>query len=288
MTSTRTHKNRAHILLTGAAALALTAVLAFPSRSIESLSLKGIDTSDVPLAIIGLENSEDEVYGVGETIPGIGKIIKIGTKAVLIQEFKSTELKLLLFNGKASQTLSPIREHREVHNVQSSPIPYYRKHNQTVITPELATAILPSPETTSFEKKGDNVISIKYPRDMLVVDYPTAIYLNNEGEDLFSDSNKVGVGRDATPYTENGTPLGVELGDCDKNTLLGGYGFKKGSVITEINEQPVHSPEDIMRVLKESAHNATEVRFTYMSTKRDGYFEGRMIIQNKNNAAKNV
>ena len=274
----------------------LLMVAGIPGPRIDDLVLKGFDrSSSSPAVIIGKANQEiDDVFSVGESVFDVAKLVLVDTRSVTLRKLDGQgEVTLYLGNSNShADGQSPSVRHSSgsissdvasTERIAASIAPAVYKNSASVeIAPPVTKYLAPAVETTQFEKIGPDVVKIKYPPNTFGEGYPSAIYYNRVGDSLYSDNEKLGVGNNAKTFQGTGDLeqiSGIEVGDNNRNSLLGGYGFDKGSIITAVNGVPLTSPDDVGKILANS--HGEQIEFSYLNKERSVLFNGIMLIKHR-------
>jgi len=191
------------------------------------LDLIGVSTATkgkLPYAIISNRMGEQNVYGLGETVPDAGKLVEVDPDKVFIDH-----------NGKRVALLLPKNE-------MPGPVEGIQPIAPPVVDDSADADSDAEPYDPNVEDLGDN--HYKIPRD-------TMDHSVNNLSQLLTQIR-------AIPNIQNGKTNGFALSEIEPGSVFDEMGLQEGDVLSSINGQPMTDPAMAMQMLS-ALRNATQV-----------------------------
>jgi len=203
------------------------------------LQLIGVSTSSAgktPYAIIADRGGEQNVYGLGETVPDAGKLVEVGKDRAVIDH-----------NGK-----------RVVLRLPKDEMPDGVEEVQPLAPPgedDNADATADNPDQEAFdpnvEDLGDN--RYKIPRGTL--------------DHSIGNLSQLLTQIRAIPNIQNGRTNGFALSEIEPGSVFDEMGLQEGDVLRSVNGQQITDPGQAMQMMS-ALRNASQISILVL---RDGH-----------------
>ncbi len=238
---------------------------------IESIELKGVgyEAESNWVILANPISKEDEPFSLGETAFECLRIKLISPNSVALEDIRSSGLHTVYLTGGSRPTSNLAKTTAEKYERHRSSEPMQRGNKSSYIQSILKAQPI---------KTAPNVTKIRFPDDSDTVGLPESIYWNDKQSALFKDHEALGIGEGALVTRMNELVHGVQLGENSENSVLGGYGFKKGDIIVSIGRQEVKSIADVGRLLKKGGNDPIEIVYSNKELNYRGRVTTNLII----------